>query len=87
MEIHESARRHGVEPAAIHHAIDHAVTVVDLEPDADPPKVLGIGPDRAVNLLEIIWLELEADVNLLIDAMPLRPVFYDLLPQSGEDMQ
>ncbi len=87
MEIHESARRHGVEAAAILHAIDHAITVVDLEPDADPPKVLGIGPDRAGNLLEIIWLELEADVNLVIHAMPLRPAFYDLLPQGGEDMQ
>lgn len=36
-----------------------AVTVFDLEPDADPPKVLAIGPDPAGNLLEIIWLELE----------------------------
>lgn len=49
------------------------------------PRVLAIGPDPAGDLLEIIWLELE-DINLVIHAMPLRPQFYDLLPQSSEDM-
>ena len=44
-----------------------------------------IGPDSTGNLLEIIWLELE-EVNLVIHAMYLRPQFYDLLPQSPEDM-
>ena len=63
----------------------HAITVFDLEPDADPPKVLAIGPDPAGNLLELIWLELE-DINLVIHAMPLRAQFYNLLPQSPEDM-
>lgn len=57
--------------------------VVDLEPDADPPRVLAIGPDAAGNLLEIIWLELADDRRLVIHAMRLRPVFYDLLP--GEE--
>ena len=32
---------------------------IDLDPDADPPKVLVIGPDPAGNLLEIIVLVLE----------------------------
>jgi hypothetical protein len=76
VEIHRSARKHGVDDAAILHALD---------PESDPPKVLAIGPDSAGNLLEIIWLELFDDVNLVIHAMPLRPSFYDLLPQSGED--
>jgi hypothetical protein len=86
VEIHQSARRHGVSDAAILHALDHAVTVIDLEPDSDPPKVLAIGPDHAGNLLEVIWLELANEVSLVIHAMPLRPTFYDLLPQTGEDM-
>lgn len=85
MEIHRSARKHGVDDAAILHALDHAVTVIDLDPESDPPKVLAIGPDPAGNLLEIIWLELADDVNLVIHAMPLRPSFYDLFPQSRED--
>jgi hypothetical protein len=86
VEIHRSARKHGVTDDVILHALAHAITVIDLEPDADPPKVLAIGPDMAGNLLEVIWLELADEVNLVIDAMPLRPAFYHLLPQSPEDM-
>jgi hypothetical protein len=86
VEIHRSARKHGISDAAIRHALDHALTVIDLDPDADPPKVLAIGPDQAGNLLEIIWLELADEVKLVIHAMPLRPTFYDLLPQTTEDM-
>ncbi len=85
MEIHRSAHKHGIDQVAIAHALTHALTVIDLEPDADPPKVLAIGPDRAGNLLEIVWLELADDMNLVIHAMPLRTAFYDLLPQSPED--
>lgn len=86
VEINRSARRHDVSDAAILHALDHAVTVIDLDPDADPPKVLAIGPDHAGNLLEVIWLELADEVSLVIHAMPLRPTFYDLLPQTRKDM-
>jgi len=86
VEIHRSARKHSIGNRTIFHALDHAIIVIDLEPDADPPRVLAIGPDRAGNLLEIIWLELADDVNLVIHAMPLRPTFYDLLPQAREDM-
>jgi hypothetical protein len=80
VEFHRSALKHGNNEAAILHAVEHAIVVVDLDPDADPPKVLGIGPDPAGNLLEVIWLELADDVELVIHAMDLRPVFYDLLP-------
>lgn len=58
--------------------------MVDLDPDADPPKVLAIGPDPAGNLVEVIWLELGEGLELVIHAMALRPVFYDLLP-TGEE--
>ena len=86
VEIHQSAHKHGVSDAAILHALDHAVTVIDFDPDADPPKALAIGPDHAGNPLEIPWLDLADEVNLVIHAMPLRPTFYDLLPQTREDM-
>lgn len=84
MEIHRSARKHGISDGSIHHAVDHALAVVDLSPDSDPPRVLAIGPDQAGNLLEIIWLELAESAELVIHAMPLRLTFHDLLP-SGED--
>jgi hypothetical protein len=84
VEIHRTARRHGIRDEDMGHAADHAVVVVDLDADADPPKVLAIGPDRAGNLLEVIVLELDDDL-LAIHAMPLRPAFHDLLPQGGDD--
>jgi hypothetical protein len=85
VEIHYTARKHGVADDTIRHALAHAITIIDLEPDADPPKVLAIGPDRAGNMLEVIWLELDADVKLVIHAMALRPIFYNLLPPVEED--
>jgi hypothetical protein len=84
VEIHRSARRHDITDEDIAHAVEHALVVVDLEPDADPPRVLAIGPDRAANLLEVVWLEFTDRVPLVIHAMALRPKFHDLLP-DGED--
>ncbi len=84
MEIHRSARRHGVTDHEIRHATDHPLVVVDLDPDGDPPKQLVIGPDPAGNPLEVIVLALADERLLAIHAMPLRPTFYDLL-SSGED--
>ncbi|MGQ0804894.1 MAG: hypothetical protein ACT4PI_13660 [Actinomycetota bacterium] len=85
MEIHRSARRHGILDEVIAHAIEHALVVVDLEPEADPPRVLAVGPDPAGNLLEIIWLEFTERAPVVIHAMPLRSKFYDLLPgREGE---
>jgi hypothetical protein len=59
--------------------------VVDLDPVADPPKQLAIGPDRTGNLLEVIVLVLADDRLLAVHAMPLRPKYHDLLP-TGEDL-
>jgi hypothetical protein len=84
--IHGSACNHGIDDTVVRHPLDHAITIIDLEPDPDSAKVLAIGPDPAGNLLEVIWLELAAVVNLVIHGMPLRPAFYDLLPQTREDM-
>jgi uncharacterized DUF497 family protein len=84
VEIHRSAYKHGIERADIAHALARALVEVDLEPDSDPPRLLAIGPDRAGNLLEIIWLDLDSDRWIVIHAMALRPAFFDLLP-PGED--
>lgn len=85
MEIHRSARKHGIKDAAIAHAVDPAVVVVDLAPDTDPPRDLAIGPDAAGNLLEIIWLEFPGRPSIVIHAMPLRRTFHDLLPKGEDD--
>jgi hypothetical protein len=84
VEIHRSARKHGIDDITIRRALEHAITVVDLEPDADPPTPLAIGPDPAGHLLEITGSS--STRSLVIHVMPLRPQFYDLLPQTLEDL-
>jgi hypothetical protein len=84
VEIHRSARRHRVSDHDLLHAADHALVVVDLDRDVDPPKVLVIGPNSAGNLLEVIVLELSDERLLAIHAMPLSPAFRDLLPRPEE---
>jgi hypothetical protein len=83
VEIHRSARKHGVSDDDVLHAVEHEMVSIDLDPDADPPKVLVIGPDSAGNLLEVIVLVLAEDGLIAIHAMKLRRHFYDLLP--GEE--
>jgi hypothetical protein len=85
VEIHRSARRHGVGDQDIRHAAGHLVVVADIDPDADPPKVLAIGPDRAGNLLELVVLTLAEDRLLVIHAMPLRRKYRGLLPGHRDD--
>lgn len=85
MEVYRSARRHGVADQDIRHAIEHPVVVADIDPDADPPKLLAIGPDRAGNLLEVVVLTLADDRLLVIHAMPLRRKYRGLLPGHRDD--
>ncbi len=77
MEIHPSARRHGIEDDDILHAVEHAIVVDDL--GEDPDRWLVIGPDRAANLLEIVVLITAERDELIIHAMPLRNIYQRLL--------
>ena len=85
MEIHRSAQRHGLSDHDIRHAEEFALVVIDVEPDADPPKVLLIGPDLSGNLIEVIVLELHGDRQLAIHAMALRAKYFELLPSGESD--
>lgn len=77
MEIHPSARRHGIADDDILHAIEHSMVVDDL--GEDPDRWLVIGPDRSANLLETVVLITAEGDELIIHAMPLRPVYRKLL--------
>ena len=85
VDIHQSARRHGVRDEDVRHAVEPALVVVDLDAEADPPKELVVGPDRAGNLIEVVLLSLIDDCLLAIHAMPLRQKYRGLLPQAEED--
>ncbi len=82
--MHRSARRLGIADVDVVHAAEHALVVVDLDADGDPPKLLAVGPDRAGNLLEVIVLVLADDRLVAIHAMALRPQFHDLLPPAED---
>jgi hypothetical protein len=77
VEIHPSARRHGIADADMLHAIDHSLLVDDL--GDDPDRWLVIGPDQAANLLELVVLVTAEGDELIIHAMPLRAVYRKLL--------
>ena len=77
MEIHPSARRHGIADDDILHAIENSMFVDDL--GEDPDRWLVIGPDRAANLLEIIVLVTDEGDQLIIHAMSLRAIYRKLL--------
>ena len=69
MQIHPSARRHGVRDEDIDHAHRQAVAWVEL--GEDPPRYLVVGPDCSGNLLEVVVILIDAGA-LAIHAMPLR---------------
>jgi hypothetical protein len=79
LEIHPSAYKHGLTEADICHVAAHALVDAFLDPEADPPLILYIGPDTAGNIREVIALQLAND-ELAIHGMSLRPKFEGLLP-------
>ena len=77
MEIHHSARKHGVADEDVHHAISHALAIEDA--GEDPDRWLVVGPDRAGNLLEVVVLTTLEGTQLAIHAMPIRAKFRRLI--------
>jgi hypothetical protein len=77
VEIHSSARRHGIAGDDMLHAVGQALAVEDV--GEDPDRWLVIGPDRAGNLLEIVVLITVEGTEMIIHAMPMRPAYRRLL--------
>lgn len=77
VEIHDSARRHGVADGDILHAIDHALAIEDA--GEDPDRWLLIGPDRSGNFLEVVVMITVEDTHIVIHAMPMRDEYLRLL--------
>jgi len=77
VEVHDSARKHGVDAQDVVHATDHALAIEDA--GEDPDRWLVIGPDRAGNLLEVIVMTTAEGTQLAIHAMAMRPRFRRLL--------
>lgn len=79
MEVHRSARQHGIVDADIIQAATNYLVAYRIE-DNDPPRELRLGFDLAGRLLEVVVLLLDEDRELSIHAMKARPQYFDLLP-------
>jgi hypothetical protein len=77
VEVHDSARRHGVADEDILHAIDYALAYEDA--GEDPDRWLLIGPATAGNLLEVVVMTTAQAEPLAIHSMPMRDQYRRLL--------
>lgn len=75
VEIHASARKHGVADEDIFHAMPLPSKTLATTLN----RWLVMGPDRAGNLLEVVVLTTVEDAQLVIHAMPMRAKFRRLL--------
>ena len=76
MEIHPSARKHGVADEDTEHAVEHAMAIDDQDEDTR----LYLGPARNAELLEVVAIVRDDGSELAIHAMKIRPKYLRLLP-------
>jgi len=76
VEIHPSARKHGVADEDIKHAMTQAMTIEDQDDDAR----LYLGPARNAYLLEVVTIVRDDGSELAIHAMAMRAKYQRLLP-------
>jgi hypothetical protein len=76
VEIHSSARKHGVADEDIEHAMDNAMSIDDQEGETR----LYLGPARNAELLEVVTIIRDDGSELVIHAMKMRPKYRRLLP-------
>jgi hypothetical protein len=77
LEIHPSARKHGIADQDIEHAATHAIAIDDTDDDTR----LYIGPARNAALLEVVTIPTLHGRELAIHAMHIRPKYRYLLPE------
>ena len=77
LEIHPSARKHGIADEDIEHAVTHAMAIDDHD-DAR----LYVGPARNAALLEVLTIPTVEGSELAIHAMRMRPKYRHLLSEQ-----
>ena len=78
MEVHPSARKHGIADEDIELAMRHALAIDD---QADDTR-LYLGPARSADLLEVVTIVRDDGSELVIHAMKMRPKYRRLLPEG-----
>mgnify|MGYP000144328464 CR=1 FL=1 len=79
MEVHRSARKHGIGDHDIQTAARDYLIAYAIDDD-QPTRELRLGFDSRGRLLEIVVLLLDDGTELVIHAMKARPEYFDLLP-------
>lgn len=79
MDVHDSARKHGISHDDIVQAGTEFLIAYPLD-EGPPSKELRLGFDQSGRLLEIVVLILDDGTELAIHAMKCRPKYIDLLP-------
>jgi hypothetical protein len=76
VEIHPSARKHGIADEDIEHATAHAMAIEDHDDDIR----LYPGPSRSADVLEVVTIVRDDGSELAIHAMKMRAKYQRLLP-------
>ena len=76
MEVHPSARKHGIADEDIKHAAANAMTIDEQDDDTR----LYLGPAHSADLLEVVTIVRVDGPELAIHAMRMRPKYQRLLP-------
>jgi hypothetical protein len=76
VEIHPSARKHGIADEDIEHAVENAMSIDERDDDTR----LYLGPALDAELLEVVTIVRDNGSELAIHAMPMRPNYLRLLP-------
>lgn len=82
LRVDDSALKHGCTREDISHAYDMALYDVFIDEDADPRKLLIIGPDGAANLLELVGGEYDNGDVRIWHAKKCRKKYLQLLPET-----
>lgn len=76
LEIHPSARKHGIADEDIEHAVSHAMSIDSRDNDTQ----LYLGAGRNADLLEVVTVShVDSSGELAIHAMKMRPKYRLLL--------
>ncbi len=78
MEVHPSARKHGITDEDVTHAVENAMAIENQDDDTR----LYLGPARSAALLEVLTIVRDDRSELAIHAMPMRAKYQRLLPGS-----
>jgi len=76
VEVHPSARKHGIADEDIKHAAANAMTIDQQDDDTR----LYLGPARSGDILEVVTIVRADGPELAIHAMRMRPKYQRLLP-------